>query len=933
MEGHGASGKTVLCTKIGLERICDLRPVYYIDLAAAHDDVSRIIDAMVTYGDEGILFIVDNIHLAEATAGEVFDNWQAREDGSQLLFSGREISGDPWNGAGDALHDIREQAVQVRPAAEEIFGTYRRLVARRFPNAQIPPRFLTRRWAALFRGDLVAFAVALGREHARGQPFGELSANDAVDYVRETYLSGYVGKSHALDALLAAAALSVLEIPAPISLVQPDLVEPSLDSGALLRVGNSITVAHPGLARLLLAAAEREEIDQDLLLRCASEQSSLASDIAIRLFRRHEIEAGEAIFRLMIDRGEWNALLPESLDEFLRLTHVIHGVMSWTEMDELVAEETSWAKVTPRTSLSRLVAILELCGGRMPRCSAALGEICFPRSRPAPWLLQRFSVVGPAARARFVRATQKFHKGVVWGEDDEEARVRWVDDFAVKVAARGLDRATWKEIKGACETSEVAVVLDRRLADLGTEGLIAMLSRMPAQRINGILKLDLPLLAASIESVLGDRRLARAWIANSLEVGGADDLTRRLFRARDSLPALHRAVGLELARTGDAVAWARELVGYPYESEEKNASRGLGRAMNISIASLEAAPFVKRADEAFGAPELQPSLRYAMRVQGAESLGRAVRVAPDSWPRLNARLIDFAGDPEVTVSLARELCNATLSELRLLLVDHPLSVAVLAQVVPGMWAVGRPVLESGSSYVHFPAVASGLSRLGFVELARPLANSLGEAILRGDVPTSRLFLTHVSHLLRLIPTDAVQLRDGLKSLFLADEWVGDALPRIGGFAAAQALYSLWGHAPDFAEAIPAEPLRNKLNDALGSESSAAAVALLGSTSLLLPDAIHKPPDWLDSATASSMLAWKRWQGPSLPPVAVQVLLGLRAAARAGACLELPSDQLAQISERCSATESHNRRLGDLVDGLGEWLKASVLRGDALISEG
>jgi hypothetical protein len=927
VEGGGASGKTVLCTKLGLEWIAALRPAYYADMASI-DGVaaSSIIEAMTTYGDQGVLFVVDNIHLAEATVGALFDNWRSREDGSSLLLSGRETSGNPWSGTGDKLHDIRRQAVRVRPGTGDVYGTYRRLVARRFPGAKPPPRFLTRRWAALFRGDLVAFAVALVREHAKGRPFGELSAEDAVDYVRDTYLASYASDDSGIEALLAAAALSVLEIPAPVSLVPPDQVRPSLRSGVLLRTGETISAAHPGLARLLLAAADREEIDVELLLGCAAGERSMALPIAMRLFRLHEIQAGEAICRLMVDRGEWSALLPVSLDDFTRIAHVISGVMPWEKLDQLVVEETNWAEVTPKTSLSHLVAAMELCGGRMPRCSAALGEICFPDGRPADWLLERLLAAGPTAGARFAKATHKFHSSVTWQSEDQEAHLRWVDDFAVKIAAHGLDRSTWKELRAECESPEVAALVDRRLAKLGIEAWMGVLSRMPAQRIRQLLKLELPEVSAIVADALEDKRLARAWIGNALEVGGVDDLTRRMFRAREALPDFHREVGMELAHSGDAEAWVAQLLGDSVDIRSRNASRALGSAISISLASAEAAPFVARADEALVRPEAAVSLRRAIQVQGAESLGRAVRVAPNSWPLLNARLVELAADNEVASSLARELCNSPLSELRLMLVDHPLAVAVLANVAPEMWALGRPVLESGSSYVHFPAVASGMSRLEHVELARPLANSLGEAILRGDVPRDRLYLPHVSHLLRLIPVDAWQLRQGLESLFLANGWPAEALLRVDAFAVTQALYSLWCYAPEFAKAIPPTALGDKLAKEMNNGMPRAAICLLGSISLIYEQAIDELPDWLDSAFASGLLGWDRWQSTHLLPGAAQALLGLRAAAVAGADLRLPVGQLKPMLDRCRASAYQAQRHGEIAGDLAGWLEVVLKRG-------
>ena len=340
IEGRGAAGKTVLCTHIALRWGGGLGAAYYLDLTERNAaDLTTVTDAMVMYGGPNVLFVLDNVHAAELVAGGVFDTWRQREDGSTLLLSGRHVSADPWAGVGDPLRDLRSVAIAVRATSEDVFGTYRRLAARVTSRPSPPTRYLTRRWAQLFQGDLVAFAVALSAKLNAELLFADLSPEDAVEYVRSEYLRPYSGDD-ARAALTTVAALGALEISTPPGLVDASLLKPSLDTGAVLRTDGALTLAHAGLGPLLLAAQRRPTVDVETLANASHAEPALAASIARRLADRTSRRDYLAFWRAAVQTGEWTALLPDSLSDLPDVVQAVRAAsgVSWADVDDGVVD-------------------------------------------------------------------------------------------------------------------------------------------------------------------------------------------------------------------------------------------------------------------------------------------------------------------------------------------------------------------------------------------------------------------------------------------------------------------------------------------------------------------------------------------------------------------------------------------------------------------
>ena len=97
VRGRGAAGKTVLAYLIAAGTDYRVLPSYYLDLAPWAGQVEhlrgKIDNILVEFGGEGVLFILDNVHLEEAFAVDVLRGWLALAypRGTRLLLVGREV--------------------------------------------------------------------------------------------------------------------------------------------------------------------------------------------------------------------------------------------------------------------------------------------------------------------------------------------------------------------------------------------------------------------------------------------------------------------------------------------------------------------------------------------------------------------------------------------------------------------------------------------------------------------------------------------------------------------------------------------------------------------------------------------------------------------------------------------------------------------------
>jgi hypothetical protein len=273
VRGRGAAGKTVLAEHVarwhlanGTPKISDepeelvtSGPVYYLKLGSfeegGHAEAVPA-DAFRRLAAGNALFIVDDVHLNAQAALDLLNEWEVEPRGSKMLRLGREqhIYSDPSLPWGDQPKE-RVPVQKLVVDLEDLNGIYRRLARLAGIEEPVePPDDVLREWLDLFQGDLVVFsAAAAARLHRLARSDWRLTESDALVEVRKRYLSDDLGDEERRD-LLGLATLS--ELGAPASGVRSGLPS-SRRTGAVLWFEDEgeFRLAHPGLGRLLLAAA------------------------------------------------------------------------------------------------------------------------------------------------------------------------------------------------------------------------------------------------------------------------------------------------------------------------------------------------------------------------------------------------------------------------------------------------------------------------------------------------------------------------------------------------------------------------------------------------------------------------------------------------------------------------------------------------------
>jgi hypothetical protein len=305
VEGRGASGKTALAANLGWRRFGEGRPVYYLDLAdpaaSGVDFVRAAEEAIVTRGDDGVLFVIDNVHQNASTAAELHLTWRSSSHTGDLLFLARRAeSAEAARGIRSPLADLAGEALELRVGLQMLSGVFDRLRRRDSrPALRIPPD-VRRRWLRIFGGDLIAFGAALASSDV-GPPDWDLSPAHARLYLHDRYLDGL--DPVAQRDLCLVADRSALELPTPEESLTPGSLKLALASGILERRDRVIRTVHPGIGELILAAAGASIGDFAGQIDVGDRPSAAAALTARRLMRLGEIDAAAKQVRRLVDMG------------------------------------------------------------------------------------------------------------------------------------------------------------------------------------------------------------------------------------------------------------------------------------------------------------------------------------------------------------------------------------------------------------------------------------------------------------------------------------------------------------------------------------------------------------------------------------------------------------------------------------------------------
>lgn len=265
--GIGAAGKTTLAKLVAHSDRTMPSPSWFADLASPEFDEEDVLQGMTAFAGEGVLFVLDNIHLGTTIASNVVRHWDrfVRSQNVKLLVLGRKIRQSEPKFAG-------LETLELRAGPGEMEAVVSRLHRRRGIQPPKIGRPFIEDWAAEFGGsndprrtavDLIAFTAAADRrfdDFQRGD--FRLEANDAVVAVSAKYLEPLKHGGDRTD-LLRLAALAHFEIPLYAELADDGVGLSSqvkslgivLEDDPFNGRGANYKLVHPALGELLLKAA------------------------------------------------------------------------------------------------------------------------------------------------------------------------------------------------------------------------------------------------------------------------------------------------------------------------------------------------------------------------------------------------------------------------------------------------------------------------------------------------------------------------------------------------------------------------------------------------------------------------------------------------------------------------------------------------------
>ncbi|WP_328442813.1 hypothetical protein [Amycolatopsis sp. NBC_00438] len=392
LQGRGTVGKTTLALFVGLRHDADGGTTYYLDFtedALERPNAALALDSMSALASSSILFILDNVHADESLANAMYRHWQRHGAGSQLLLVGRTVSRTTRATIeGSGLARLQSNAVIFDVTEDDLLHTYRRLARISDLNDSdlVPQQATVAAWCQLFASDRIAFVTAVrrhleGRNPRRWITSGfPLTANDAINYVKEQYLDPYPDARQALAQL---AAVSTVEMSMPDDLVSPGVLRSLMAAGVVHATTHGkefhrrYALTHPGLGHLIAKATRTREIDA-VLAELATNSPKFGFALSFRLvLLGRRAEAVEILRKLTSDPKMTTSSLYEKRVTVVIISLVAKlGVMTYKQMDDLLrSEEIPFTLLeSAALDLGGAKILLQFLMHRMPMFAKRLAE-------------------------------------------------------------------------------------------------------------------------------------------------------------------------------------------------------------------------------------------------------------------------------------------------------------------------------------------------------------------------------------------------------------------------------------------------------------------------------------------------------------------------------------------------------------------------------
>ena len=918
--GPSASGKTSLAVLVGMLHLTALRPVLYLDLAGSSEGAIVSADEnMAVHGGKGVLFIVDNVHLDEESAGLLFDNWQQRQDGSQLLLVGRTVSPDMRTGTGSPIGDLNKDLVDTTATAVDFRGVYRRLALRAAQDPDLPPLRDCRRWLHEFGGDLLAFSSAVvqtGVAAIAGR--WRVDTTAAVEYVRREYLNA-VGATGRAD-LLRLAVLSYLEMVAPPTVVSPDAVRALIERGLAEDVDEprGLRTAHPGLGGLILAAAGTPAPATAVIVDIAQADDSLAARAA-EAMARHERDAVMPVWQTLIN-GRPATLLEVGLRPFAwTVRHLLHlELFEERELDELLCEEEgAWETALEDSDPGAVGTALGITSKRLPRCADVMRRLLEDNGRPADWLID---LVSASQLRRVAQLASQLDR--LWPELSEALDEEVADALAAAALAHVADSGLSGRLHdfvaslGSTSWKTTLDATNVALADQDDDFWVAAVSRAPIRETRRCAQVigRAPEVKARVDSATKDPSFVSHFVSEHLG-GRADALGAHLSQLRRLSGDGYAAVLDELGAHGVARTWAQAAL-----------ASSLGPLPDALSGSNE--------------PFRQAVLGWLSELDD-HGFSRLVTNTSPSWL---ARLLDRGGDlaTRIKETLADDAAAETYAtrvlastpENALTLLADAAAAAVVQKIDEKAW----PGSDLVQSLTRRPELLSGLTRAlrfhGRKELALAGAVAIGEAVRDDRLSTARLTLATLSHMLRLTSDDAyAPWREEIVDRTMSPDWVEAQVDKSPPLDLAQALFSMHHYAPEAAHRIASEHLAARVAASIDAVTTVRdlddALRLTGSAALIGSDTPGLDKLNVDTDVMTRIvMGLVTVSADRVDPAGAELWIGLRrfAEARGGQMLPLNDvgDVVTQMRTQDVTTDAHRRTLDEIAD----WLEAKAASTDS-----
>jgi hypothetical protein len=374
--GRGASGKTVLGNLLTLDENLGATQSFYLNVGRYQDSTvlnfTPVAPEIFAEAEPNALFIVDNIHLDENLAHEIWRQWSTIASKPYLLLLGRELR--KREGSRFTSGSARPFFLYAgKTEAQGVFDRLARRHLRRRGDQTIPPSITDEaisRWIETFGGplesanttvDLMILSAAIHQKMDRllaGK--WTLTTADAQDEVRSKYLD--VSKEERRNLLRLSALPDDFRLPAEALFDRFNGFRKSLERGIVFESNlgrHYYYFAHPALGRLIADAYGDTKLLSQELDVLAAEHPATIMFVGQRLIREQRFLEATQIFEKLAFSKDWIDRYDDHLGAFL------HAVEAFTQLnimsDEKLAENLSAHPKAVRKLITRsaLATILD----------------------------------------------------------------------------------------------------------------------------------------------------------------------------------------------------------------------------------------------------------------------------------------------------------------------------------------------------------------------------------------------------------------------------------------------------------------------------------------------------------------------------------------------------------------------------------------------